>query len=420
MTTTAESTPSDDLLMRSLGAFEEIIDLYTHRNPVQFTLAAECSRQFTENELVDALRRLQRLHPLLTAEIHRSAALDGGPTPATFHHSDNVIPVRVIEAPSWEREAGTEQTTPISPRPGPLVEAVLVQNPIRAASTVLLTFSHQIADGKGALRAMMDLLSILDGAATTAQDIPAAQETLLARAPDTATARTFEPTADAAADAAAPAARLRPFNAATPTVETCALSVQETRALVEHARAQACTVQSALCAAAALALLETTGQSRVRINVPIDLRPVIGGDDDVAVRFTATMITLSPREANFWELTRSAAEQLRSARPFARIGASALAEAGVLTSDAAEAAMLAATAADIEITNLGTTSSPRIAEAIWGPTMTTGVEGEQILGVITHAGSLRMVHTAQPPTGRLADQMRAHLQTALRRPQRTA
>ncbi|WP_406073570.1 hypothetical protein [Micromonospora sp. NBC_01638] len=65
----------------------------------------------------------------------------------------------------------------------------------------------------------------------------------------------------------------------------------------------------------------------------------------------------------------------------------------------AEAAMLAATTADLKITNLGT-SEPDTPSAVafWGPTMTTQVRDERILGVVTHAGSLRMVLTTHSGT----------------------
>ncbi|MBF4616217.1 hypothetical protein [Curtobacterium sp. VKM Ac-1376] len=256
-------------------------------------------------------------------------------------------------------------------------------------------------------------MSILNGATPMAHDVPAAQETLLAALPNVATAAPPEPGEDSTGGTNGTAAYLRPFDGTPPLVESGALSVDDTCALVERARAEGCTVQSALGAAAARALFEATGQDQVRINIPIDLRPVVGGDTDVVVRFTATMVTLQNQTTDFWNLARTTTAQLRTARHAAAAGAAALAAADVPTPDAAEDAMLAATAADIEITNLGTTEQAPSAKSVWGPTMTTGVAGEQILGVVTHAGALRMVSTTRTPSSGLTHQIQAQLSTAL-------
>lgn len=52
-------------------------------------------------------------------------------------------------------------------------------------AVVLLTFSHQITDGRGALRAAHDLLTLIGGRLPPARPLPVAQETLLERMPST-------------------------------------------------------------------------------------------------------------------------------------------------------------------------------------------------------------------------------------------
>lgn len=69
----------------------------------------------------------------------------------------------------------------------------------------------------------------------------------------------------------------------------------------------------------------------------------------------------------------------------------------------AEAAMLTATDADLEITNLGISNAgTSTAVAIWGPIMTTQVRDERILGAITHGGRLRLVLTTHRDSEALA------------------
>lgn len=153
-----------DQYLRPLGAFELTIDLYMHRNPVQFSLTAELTRDVSEEELTQALQKLQRVHPLLAAEVDRPDHDGHRATGAVFRPSARAIPVRVARNSMWEREVAIEQTEPVKPAPGPLARAVLIPaGNGSTGATVVVTFAHQITDGRGALRAVQDLATILDG-----------------------------------------------------------------------------------------------------------------------------------------------------------------------------------------------------------------------------------------------------------------
>ncbi|MFC8098107.1 hypothetical protein [Streptomyces sp. NPDC057363] len=65
--------------VRELGAFERTIDLYMHRNPVQFSLVAEIDRTVCERTLARALKKVQAQHPLLRVSVDRRAP--PGPVP---------------------------------------------------------------------------------------------------------------------------------------------------------------------------------------------------------------------------------------------------------------------------------------------------------------------------------------------------
>ncbi|MBT2486429.1 MULTISPECIES: peptide synthetase [unclassified Microbacterium] len=385
--------------LRPLGAFENIIDLYISRNPVQFSIVIELTSPITEEELTGTLAALQRTHPLLASSIDRTGEQ------AVFRPTSEPIPLRVSSGHDWVVEASAEQAAPIDPDLGPLARATLVDT--MSGFVVILTFSHQIADGRGALRAVTDLLEILDGRTPPAQPIPASQEQLLRSLPDGAAAAT--PTASAGLER--PAAVVRAFDGTPPTVEVAALDWSTTERLRVIARSHDATVQGALCAAAAQALSARGITGPVRINAPIDLRSAVGLPDDVANRFTATTVALDdPQGRDFWPLAQDATAQLRTGRVQARAAALMLAALQPTDAMEAEAAMLAATDADIEITNLGI-FAPRsdAAEAVWGPMMTTQVQGECVLGVVTHGGALRLTLTGHDDIGGLAADVAARL-----------
>ncbi|PTA47577.1 hypothetical protein C8054_04150 [Micromonospora sp. RP3T] len=377
-------------IVRPLGAFEHIIDLYISRNPVQFSLAVELASPVSAHQLERALTQLQRTHPLLAVGIDRT-----GDRP-TFRESTELIGVRQVRGGDWRDAAAQEQTRPVDADGSPLARATLVNDAGDRGTAVVLTFSHQITDGRGALRAAHDLLAILAGQTLPARPVPLDQESLLERLP-----RGGQPIDHAPGPAAEPAvATIRPFDATAPRIETAELDPATTGHLRATARANGSTVQGAICAAAAQALSALSGARNIRINVPIDLRSALGLEDDVVNRFTATTVVLPvPAGSTLWSLAKDATAQLRAAREAARDAALMLASLNPADASEAEAAMLAATAADLEITNLGT-SEPggSSAVAIWGPTMTTQVRDERILGVVTHAGSLRLVLTTHGDT----------------------
>lgn len=414
---------SADRCLRPLGEFERVIDLYMHGNPAQFSLTAELTRDASKAELRQALQELGRIHPLLTAKVDRRDKNDPQTTSPVFRHTAETIPVRIASDTTWQHEAAIEQTKPIEPAPGPLVRAVLIPaGDERKGANLIITYAHQIADGRGALPALEDLTVILDGAKLTPMSLPAAQEELLANLtpPDEDTTRRgAEPLEQQGVEAvASPPGQLRPFDRSLPMVQSGDLGVAGTQRLLERSREESCKVQAALCAAAASVLFKQAERNQVKINVPIDLRRAVGLDDEVVVRFVATTVVLDPSTGvGFWNLARSASAQHEAARHPATVQASALllAQLAPATADGAEEAMLAATTADIEITNLGVTREStlgRDVQALWGPTMTTQVAGEQILGVVTHGDVLRMVNVTHDPTANLVGYLRSELETA--------
>jgi hypothetical protein len=416
-------------IVRPLGAFERTIDLYMHHNPVQFSLVAELDRRESRATLVPALAALQDRHPLLAVAVDRA-----GPE-AVFRVSEGAIPLQVVaDGTPWQAVVAAEQTRPIPPTPGPLVRAVLVPGE-PGPSAVVLTFAHQIADGVGGLRALLDLVAALGGEDLARGGVPGTQEDLLSRtgreagdggaADGGAAAPGTPPEEDARMDAVG---ELVPFSGRVPHVDALALGEGLTERLVHRCRLERTSVHAALCAAAAT-VLHREGREFVRVLSPMDLRRAVGLPDEVAVRFAGARTASTADEAkDFWALARRTGGSLARLRaPNAlRAGAEAVAEHPPGSSGDAEAMMAAATAADIQITNLGVAGvsggahpggqSLAALSALWGPAQTTQLRGEHVLGVVTVGGRLRMTELTRDPVAGLVPRMGAVLAEACAEP----
>ncbi|WP_399921427.1 peptide synthetase [Streptomyces kanamyceticus] len=394
--------------VRELGAFERTIDLYMHRNPVQFSLVAEINRKVSQQTLARALRGVQALHPLLRVSVDRRAPQ------ARYRWAEG--PVRIetaVEGTPWQAVVADEQTRPITPEPGPLIRAVLI--PAETGSFIVLTFAHQITDGTGGMRVVTDLVTALDGdekdaEPTPEQDVPPPQEALLralAAAPSTV---------DSPPDELMNApGELTRFSGRAPHVSALALQRGLTAGLVTRCRAGGVSVHAALCAAACT-VFHRAGRRRVRVLSPIDLRRAAGLPDAVANRFAGARTASEASQAeDFWELARHHHEALARLRApqVLRTGSEALAQRPPATPEEAEAMMTVATAADIQITNLGVVRTPAhdrgCLTALWGPAQTTQLRGEHVLGVATLGGRLRMTELTHDPVAVLLPDMVAVL-----------
>lgn len=441
MTTTTED--SKETILRPLGANEHVVDYYMHRNPTQFSLVAEVTTPVTAQTLGAALKQLQQRHPLLAVAVTDSA------TPAAaFRKTDRAVPVEERPAGTpWQAVVADEQTRPIPPEPGPLVRAVLV--PAQAGSTVVLTFAHQISDGVGGLQALLDLVSVLDGATLAAGDVPQPQEELLARQgvvtradaqADPGTQQSATAAGRAAPDggaaapdgiAAAPpeadarmgaTGELLPFTGRTPHLTSLALDSGLTSRLVARARSEQSSVHAALCAAASLAF-HRRGREFVRVLSPMDLRRAVGLPAETVVRFAGAKTASDGRDGDdLWSLARSHHRALSAQRTPQAIaeGSAVLAEQAPDSPEGVEAMMAAATAADIQITNLGVAqphaSDTGILAALWGPAQLTQLRGEHLLGVVTVNGRLRMTELTHDPLAGLVTEIATLLAEACAEP----
>ncbi|MGB8946705.1 MAG: peptide synthetase [Streptomyces sp.] len=407
------ATTSQGEVVRPLGAFERTIDFYMHRNLLQFPLVAEVDRHRTEAELAVALVKLRRRHPMLGVRVDRTAPA------AVYRATDAAIPVTTLaQGTPWQAVVAAEQTRPISPAPdGPSVRAVLLPRGRRCG--IVLTFAHQITDGVGGLRALLDLVAVLDGEEVAPGGVPEALEDLLARevtAPEAANAP--DTTAPADDPRMSAGGELAPFSGQVPHLQALALDQELTSRLVHRCRQESTSVHAALCAAAAV-VFHRRGRDFVRVLTPMDLRRACSLPDEVVNRFAGARTASETHEADdFWKLARGTRESLaRQRTPSAlKAAGAALAEHAPTSADEAEAMMGAATAADIQITNLGVAEpwrqSTQTLTALWGPGQITQLRGEHVLGVVTVGGRLRMTELTHDPVAGLVGDIAAVLAEA--------
>ncbi|MFK4066601.1 hypothetical protein [Streptomyces sp. NPDC029674] len=208
---------------------------------------------------------------------------------------------------------------------------------------------------------------------------------------------------------------LTQFSGRSPHVSALALQRGLTARLVTRCRTEGVSVHAALCAAACT-VFHRAGRPRVRVLSPIDLRRSAGLPDAVANRFAGARTASEASQAgDFWELARHHHEALahRRAPQVLKAGSEALAQQPPATPEEAEAMMTVATAADIQITNLGAVQTPAhdrtCLTALWGPAQTTQLRGEHVLGVATFRGRLRMTELTHDPVAVLLPDMVAVL-----------
>lgn len=390
--------------VRELGAFERTIDLYMHRNPVQFSLVAEIDRKVSEETLARALRSVQARHPLLRVSVERRAPQ------ARYRWAEGPIGVETAaDGTPWQAVVADEQTRPIAPEPGPLMRTVLI--PAETGSVIVLTFAHQITDGTGGMRVVTDLAAVLDGdeeggEPASEENVPPSQEALL-RALDVAPPTVGPPQDELMNEPG----ELTQFSGRAPHVSALAVQRDLTARLVSRCRTEGVSVHAALCAAACT-VFHRAGRSQVRVLSPIDLRRAAGLPDAVANRFAgARTASETSQVGDFWELARhhhQALERQRAPRVL-KAGSEALAQQPPATPEEAEAMMTVATAADIQITNLGVVETPADGRtcltALWGPAQTTQLRGEHVLGVATVGGRLRMTELTHDPVAVLLPDM---------------
>jgi hypothetical protein len=391
-------------LPAKLGSLEELAWLYDQTSPFHFVMAATFIGAGTEAPWREVLDALQRRHPLLRVRIER----DASDYPQFVPDQAACIPLRMGDANiGWSREMSRELRIPLDHRNAPLIRAVVSRG--TTGSTLLLTVHHAIADAIALTWIFRDVLLLLSGRKLETLALPISQDEMLGialRAMPDKPARTIP---EATASNASFRERL--------LVRHHGLSHDLTAAIAEKARSESTTVFGALCAGAILAGRSLSRRWRteaLRFLCPVSSRRHAEFQDDVRAYFNIIPLHFGPDiGSDFWGLARYCKAAVVPAQ--SREGAKGIAKqlAGLLKTGPNPTAvsdfMHANFTSHGSLSSVGAIPYPTRARdielsAIWGPALSTGVDGEQYLGAVTLNGKLHLTNTSSLPiTGLLAE-----------------
>ncbi|MEX3940328.1 condensation domain-containing protein [Paraburkholderia sp. BR10937] len=406
----------DPALVRALGGTEHLFWLLDRNRSIHFALVAQIDRVFEPSAWRAALLALQQRHPLLVARI----VAEGEAAPAFYRDPDARIPLRVVEnaRASWEVEAAREVNTPFDWSTAPLVRATLLQG--EGGSTVILAAHHSVLDGMGGASVMQDLLCALAGGSLMSLPLVQPLESLLRAQMTTATV----------SGAMAPAPEPKRFRAATGAraeVAALALSAQLTRAVVERSRIERTTVHGAVAAAvheAGRRLSRAWRERPVRTVSPIDVRRTVGGMGQANGVYITQTVTVDdrPRGAPFWQAAREVKASLAPAQTLASVVQETKALDAFMSSNPsiedAAGFLSHMLAFDVLLSNLGrepvaSTYEGFALKALWGPIVSSGFADDQVVGVCTQGGVLRLTHASYTAMPGLLDEASAVLGEAV-------
>jgi hypothetical protein len=394
---------------RRLGALEELVWLYDQASPFHFVMGATFVGVGTAAPWREVLEVLQWRHPLLRVRIEREASAH--PTFVTDEVAD--IPLRMSDADiGWAGEMSRELQMPFDHRNAPLIRAVVCGD--RTGCTLLLTVHHAIADGISLTWVFRDVLLLLSGQKLEPLAAPVSQDEILGNAFRAVPEKPARAVPAVTAIGGAFRERLQ--------VQHRLLSRDVTTALAEKARSEGTTVFGALSAAAILGGRSLSNRWRteaVRFLCPVSSRRHAEVQEVVRAYFNIVPIHLAAELSfDLWELARYCKKAVLPAQ--SREGAKAMAQqlAGLLETGPGPAAvsdfMHDHFASHGSLSSIGAipyATRGRDVEltAIWGPALSTGVDGEQYLGAVTLNGKLHLTNTSSLPIGGLLSEMEAIL-----------
>ena len=396
-TTPAIHKPS---IVRDLGSLERWFYLMNQNRSNHYSITAEVSGSTTPAMWREALNQLQLRHPLLHVFIaereHSQISL--------MRDSTQSIPLTVLERSSpqqWQDVATQDLCERFDTSKAPLIRATLLHGNDRCE--IMLSVHHSIADGMSVAFLMRDLVSVVAGKTLEPRLLPASQGSLFANL------GSMQPPSSGSAASPRPVS-FQVVGSSHPQVDAVRFTQEETQALSEAARRQHTTLHAAIAAAVVLAgraISPVWRQNPVRVFSPISLRDLLDVQDDCVVALSAGITAMDPSpDDDLWDLARTIKQELTPQQSKQGLAA-ALGFFDMATADGADSAAVSSISAeligfDFMLTNLGREPfhahiGDLTIEALWGPVINQGYEGEQTISAVTINGSLCLVHTSVSP-----------------------
>ncbi len=376
-----------------------------------FALAAHVEGQITTDQLQDAVQRLTRRHPLLTARVVAE------PDYTYWFDTDDTAPIETRIVPrdddsTWLTAAAETVGPPFDSERGPLARVTLVQSADRCE--IILAVHHCLADGLSAAYALHDLLVLLGDPAA---DLPALN---VSRCPADLLPRWIRTLAGIvpirlvfpALRQSGPVPPIPDFTTKTGDfhILAWALSPERTHDIVARGQSEGVTVNSTISTAFVRAWADVTGGESHSVSGPVSLRDYFTEPVGMALAlmvWTFNKVTF-PNALNvpFWDQARQFQRDFtRQISTFKLTFPIAVGHRVVsrypLERLVAAFDMEEANSHTVSITNLGRLP----VEAAYGPLRLVGFYGplldaddkEVVIGIATTNGSLAFAMTFREP-----------------------
>jgi len=424
--TTQKGSVVSGLALRPLAGFEAFCVHYDAVLGFNFSMAFTFQSKLPQDRWRQALKALQRRHPLLRAGIE----MDGEKGPVFVD-----APHRQIEIQFAPRNSGTdwqrvmeEEFTRVFHLGGPLLRANLLEDDF--GCDLVLCAHHSLLDAIGMIALARDLLLALCGTELPELPLPASIDDHLARIrrqvdfPE-GLAHAMEDW-EAALAALPPRKVQRHTGSGVCQVSALRIEPEQTGQFLRSARKQGATLGAALLAALAIAVgreRQATGDADIRLAVPIDVRPFFGNVDDCVLAAITSRAYLPLPHPGFWPSARNLHACVSPFRSLAEIDASTKRLKALLAANLPPEVMLdvlfAQAGTDICVSNLKSADIPTCdsglsLQSVWGPSILTGSLNGHYVGSATSNGALHLTYSSHAPMEGLLDEMQRLLVEASR------
>jgi hypothetical protein len=400
---------------RSLGAMEQLFWTWDQHRPNHFVLAAQIDGRLPPEQWRQAMDSLQARNPLLGARIVEETT-----GRARFIPEPELrLPIRfeTLGELSWQVQAGRELLERFDTQTGPLSRLTLLENDRH--TIVLFIAHHAPLDGMGATRLLDELIQVVCGESLLPKPAVQAPELVLADE------RHLLPTPLLPTNENV--SSFRPLSDQPPFVETLSIEAKMIRQLVARCRDEGTTMHGLITAAVLVAgrsLLKEWSERPVRVATPVNIRGLDSSFEDAMGVFMIPARTIddSPQSAQIWSMAVALRHELLPyvGREGGLIGLNLLSSV-VEPSLSKEDALKLLTSVlpwDLIVTNLGRISfkgehSALRVKSLWGPMVSSGLSGEQVIGVATLNDVLQLSYTTYQPISGLLTAVEKVLEQSL-------
>ncbi len=417
----ASSLPRVQETVRPLSAYEHLFWAVDKINGFNFSIVVTLRGRVARDAWRAAFAEVQKRHPFLDVCVNQDDEL------APYFIRGEGLPIPLAFEPRrtrthWQRTMEREVAEPFDQSAAPLLRAVVLED--EEGCDLILTANHIVIDGMGVVALAGDLLAALAGEKLLALPAPASAEERAARvraANPLPVPQTEQATAGNGDETLAARTFACRKGGGTPRIAALRLTAEQTARLQRSCREQRTTIGAVLLAALATALrrlspvLQETG---LRVATPVDARPYLGNENDFVLSIVSARADSPYPDMELWASARGLKAQVAPFQSFAEIEATFRRVEAVLEqqfdAETLVQMLIGKFGHDLLLSNLKNVEFAHApggiaVEAVWGPSVLLGVEGEQVVGSATFGGALHLVYSSYTPVEGLLETVEAML-----------